>query len=570
MHLLWMEWLQTLAVILAIIALVPAIGSLWSALVQGKPTFLHPAMEWLEKTSYRAAGINPAEEMNWIKYAQNVVLFNVLGGIFLFIILILQGYLPLNPQNFPGLPWGLALNVAVSFTTNTNWQSYAGEETLSYASQMLGLTVQNFLSAATGSAVLMALIRGITSKSSDKIGNFWCDLVRTIVYLLLPLAIIFAFVLLTQGVIQTFLPYQVIETLEKGQQIIPLGPVASQESIKILGTNGGGFFNANSAHPFENPTLLTNFLQTVFLVAIPAGMVYAYGILAGSKKHAWLILAVMSTLWFIGFCVASYSESLVNPVLEANPVWEGKEVRLGNGNSVLWATMTTSTSNGSVNMMHESLSPLAGGIALFNMMLGEVVFGGVGVGLCSMLMFILLTVFLCGLMVGRTPEYHGKKLAKKDVQWIVVAVLTPNILILLGAGIASVTPQAQSSLSTLGPHGLTELLYAFTSAAANNGSAFAGLNANTDFFNLILAAIMVLTRLAILLPSLAIAGSFATKKISPESAGTLSTNSVLFAILLVGTILIVGGLSFFPALSLGPIVEHVLMIRGQPFPLEGA
>jgi len=569
MHLPLFEWLQILSFIVLVVVLVPLLGILWSQLVQGKRTLLHPCFGWLENLSYRVSGVNPEEEMSWTVYAKNLLLFNLCGGVVLFLLLVFQAYLPLNPQKFVGVSWQQAINIAISFMTNTNWQSYAGEATLSYASQMLGLTVQNFLSAATGSAILMAFIRGIIKKSSGTIGNFWADLVRSVIYLLLPLSILLALLLVGQGVVQTFSAYETVETLEKGQQVIPLGPVASQVAIKQLGTNGGGFFNANSAHSFENPTALSNFLEAVFLVAIPAAMVYSYGLLIDSKKHAWFILGVMFFIWFGGFCVASYAENQVNPVLDAYPLWEGKEVRLGNINSLLWATTTTATSNGSVNMMHESLSPLAGGVVLFNMMIGEVVFGGIGVGLCSMLMFILLTVFLCGLMVGRSPEYRGKKLDKKDIQWIVLAVLMPNILILLGAGISCVLPVAQSSLSTLGPHGLTELLYAFTSAAANNGSSFAGFNSNTNYFNLLLAVVMLLGRLAIVIPSLAIAGSFASKKVVLQSAGTLSTNSILFAVLLYSVIVIVGGLAFLPALSLGPIVEHLLMLQGQSFPISG-
>jgi K+-transporting ATPase ATPase A chain len=415
----------------------------------------------------------------------------------------------------------------------------------------------------------MALIRGMAQKTSGIIGNFWADLVRSIVYLLLPLSFIFAIVLVGEGVIQTFSGYQTIETLEKEQQIIPLGPVASQVAIKQIGTNGGGFFNANSAHPFENPTALSNLLQLVFLLAFPAAMIYSYGLLIGSKRHAFLLLGVRFLMLFGGIALALSSESLASPVLDAHPLWEGKEVRFGQTNSVLWAMVTTATSGGSVNMMHESLSPLAGGITLFNMMVGEVVFGGIGVGLCSMVMYVLMTVFVCGLMVGRTPEYRGKKLMKTDIQWIVAAICIPNVLVLIGSGISSALPSALSSLSTFGPHGLSELLYAFASTTANNGSAFAGINANTTYFNLVFALLMLLGRLGIIIPSLAIAGSFASKQTSPQSAGTLSTNSLLFAVLLTSVIFIVGGLAFLPALSLGPIVEQLLMMQGQTYPIAG-
>lgn len=569
MHHLLFEWFQVLIFFILVAILIPLFGKFWSSLVQGDRTFLHPYLEWLENLTYRVSGIDPFEKMSWTTYAKNLLIFNLFGGTLLFLILILQAYLPLNPQQIEGVPFSLAFNIAVSFMTNTNWQSYSGETTLSYASQMMGLTVQNFLSAATGSAVLMALIRGMTRRMSKTIGNFWVDLVRSVIYLLLPLCIVFAIVLVGEGVVQTLSGYETIETLEKKEQVIPLGPVASQEAIKNLGTNGGGFFNANSAHPFENPTPLSNLLQLVLFMSFPASMIYAYGLLIGSKRHAFLLLTVRFLFLFIGLSIALYSENLFNSVLNAHPVWEGKEVRLGQTNSVLWAVATTATSNGAVNMMHESLSPLAGGIVLFNMMIGEVVFGGIGVGLSSLLMYVLMTVFLCGLMVGRTPEYKGKKLNKKDVQWIVAAVCIPNVLILISSGIACALPNVLASLSTLGPHGLTELLYAYTSTVANNGSAFAGIKVNTPYFNMTFAFLMLLGRLGIVIPSLAIAGSFASKNTVPETSGTLSTNSILFAVLLMSVIFILGGLAFLPALTLGPIVEHLLMLRGQSFPLSG-
>lgn len=569
MHLLLFEWLQIFIFFLSVIILIPLLGKFWASLVQGNRTFLHPVLGWLENLCYRLSGIDPNEKMSWTTYLKNLVVFNLCGLLVLFLILVFQDYLPLNPQKFAGLSFPLALNVAVSFVTNTNWQSYSPETTLSYASQMTGLTVQNFLSAATGSAVLMALIRGITRRLTNTIGNFWADLVRSVVYLLVPLSFIFAIVLVGEGVVQTFSGYETVETLEKKEQVIPLGPAASQIAIKQIGTNGGGFFNANSAHPFENPTSLSNLLQLIFLIAFPAAMIYSYGLLIGSRKHALLLLAVRFLFLFGGLAIAFYSEKLLNPVLDVHPVWEGKEVRFGQVNSILWAITTTATSAGAVNMMHESLSPLAGGIALFNMMVGEVVFGGIGVGLCSLLMFVLLTVFLCGLMVGRTPEYRGKKLIKTDIQWVVAAVCIPNVLVLLSSGIACALPEVLSHLSTLGPHGLTELLYAFSSTTANNGSTFAGIHADTTFFNLIFAALMLLGRLGIIIPSLAIAGSFASKNTVPESSGTLETNSLLFGVLLMSVIFIVGGLAFLPALSLGPIVEHLMMLQGEAFPIGG-
>ena len=562
------DWIQTLSFIGAVILATLSIGPFWARLVEGKPTILYPYLGWLERISYRLGKIDPQEEMGWVNYTKCLLLFNFWGFLTLFLLLVTQAYLPFNPQHFDNVPGLLALNTAISFVTNTNWQAYAGETTLSYGSQMLGLTVQNFTSAATGSALLMAFIRGITRKTSNSIGNFWADMIRSIVYLLLPLAIVLAIVLVSQGVVQTLEPYAVVETIEKTTQTIPLGPAASQVAIKQLGTNGGGFFNTNSTHPFENPTPLSNFLQMVSLFAIPSAMVYAYGLLINSKKHAYLLLGVMCVIWAVGFSIAQYSENLVNPVMDAYPVMEGKEVRLGNTNSLLWATATTASSNGSVNAMHESLSPLAGGVALLNIMLGELIIGGVGVGLCSMLMFVLLTVFLCGLMVGRTPEYLGKKIEKKDVQWIILAVLAPSTLILIGAGVTSLVPNAMSSLLSKGPHGLTELLYAFASAAGNNGSAFAGINANTDYYNLTLSVFMLLGRLSIVIPSLALAGNLAAKKVAPESAGTLDTKNLFFAFLLLGIILIVCALTFFPALALGPIVEHFLMLQGRAFPIH--
>ena len=430
---------------------------------------------------------------------------------------------------------------------------------------MLGLTVQNFLSAATGFTAMLPLVRGFTTKNTLTIGNFWVDLVRAIVYILLPLSIIFALVLASQGVIQNLSPYLEVETLEQGKQTIPMGPVASQIAIKQLGTNGGGFFNANSAHPFENPTGFSNFLETLALLAIPGALIYTFGKMIGSKLHGWIIFGVMFTFWIGGLAIAIYAQGLENEILEAFPLMEGLESRFGTGGSLLWSISTTATANGSVNAMLDSLAPLAGGIAMFNLMLGELIFGGIGVGFCSMIHFILLTVFLSGLMVGRTPEYLGKKVGRREIQWVMVAILVPCCLILMGAGISCILPVALSSLGNQGPHGLTEILYAFSSTAANNGSAFAGLNANTNYYNIVLGCVMFFTRLAIIIPSLAVGGLLAQKKRTPRSAGTFSENSFLFAILLIGVILIVGALTFFPALALAPFMEHLLMLKGQTF-----
>lgn len=547
------------------IALTPILGTYIAKVFTGQPIFVHSFLGWLEKLCYRFGGINADEEMSWMTYGKNLLLFNLLGFVTLFLMLLFQGYLPLNPQNFTGLPWPLAFNTAISFTTNTNWQAYAGETTLSYLTQMVGLTSQQFLSAATGMGVLLALSRGIARKTMDTIGNFWVDLVRCVVYLLLPLSIILGVLLVSQGVIQTFNPNVEVTTLENSKQTIPLGPVASQIAIKQLGTNGGGFFNANSAHPFENPTAFSNFLEMLAILLIPAASVYAYGIMVGSKEHAWALFCVMFFFFSCSVFITLISEKTFNPVLSISPVLEGQETRFGVSNSILWTVATTSSSSGSVNAMLSSLSPLAGGAALFNIMLGELIFGGIGVGLCSMIMLTFLTVFLSGLMVGRTPEYLGKKIEKKEMRWVVMAVLIPGALTLVGAGISAILPEALASLKNPGPHGLSEILYAFASSAGNNGSAFAGLNSNTTYYNVTLGLVMLLGRISIILPSLAIAGSLAKKKITPPSIGTFSTHSLLFAILLASAIIIVTALTFFPALSLGPIVEHLLMLRDRSF-----
>lgn len=551
--------------IVMLVALMPLLGSYIAKVFTGKTTFMHPLVGWLESSSYKLAGINPDEEMSWVTYAKALFCFNLLGFLFLFVLQLVQQWLPLNPQDFPAVKWHTAFNTAISFVTNTNWQSYAGESTLSYLSQMMGLAPQNFLSAATGLATLIALTRGIFCRNCSTIGNFWKDLVRSIVYILLPLSIILAVILLIEGSIQNFKPYVKLTTVEKEEQVIPMGPVASQIAIKQLGTNGGGFFNANSAHPFENPTGLTNFLETLAIMLIPAASIYAFGLLVEAKNHSWIIFGVMGTLWIIGLAIFLFSEYIDNPVINVYPYLEGMESRFGINRSALWSISTTATSNGSVNSMLSSVSPLAGGVALFNIMLGEIIFGGVGVGLCSMIMFILLTVFLAGLMVGRTPEYLGKKIEKKEMQWVMLAILAPGALILIGAGVSSLLPVAVASTSNPGPHGLTEILYAFSSTAGNNGSAFAGLNADTLYYNLFLGVVMAVARVAILLPSLAVAGLLANKKFTPPTVGTFSTSSFLFAVLLISVILIVGALTFFPALSLGPIVEQMLMLEGRAF-----
>lgn len=565
MHTLGHVWAQIIVFILLLVCLTPLLGSYIASIIQRGRTFLHPILQWLERFTYKISGINPNLEMSWKEYLKALLWFNFFGLIFLFLIQLIQQTLPLNPQNFPDVSAVLAFNTAISFVTNTNWQSYAGETTLSYLTQMMGLAVQNFLSAATGATALFALVRGIIRKESNTIGNFWSDLVRIVIYLLLPLSIILALFLIGQGTIQNFNPYIEVTTLENAKQTIPQGPVASQIAIKQLGTNGGGFFNTNSAHPYENPSALSNFFEMLAIFLIPAALTYTYGKMIGSKRHGWMLFFLMLAFWAIGLVISFFSESLYNPILSTADCLEGKETRLGITNSLIWTVSTTCTGNGSVNTMFSSLSPLTGGVAMFNMMLGELIFGGVGVGLCSMIMFILLTVFLSGLMVGRTPEYLGKKIEKKEIQWVMVSVLTPGVLILIGSGIFCVLPEALSSLDNQGPHGLTEIIYTFTSTAANNGSAFAGLNANTNLYNIVLGFVMLFSRLAIIVPSIALAGLLANKKFIPPSIGTFSVNTALFLILLASVILIVGSLTFFPALSLGPLVEHLLMREGRSF-----
>lgn len=559
------DWVQLILFFVPLIVLIPLLGNYMAHVFEGRVTFAHRYLNPLEQFSYRICGINPHNEMNWSSYATALFFFNLWGFLTIFLLMIFQNFLPLNPQAFPGTSLSLAFNTAISFVTNTNWQSYSGESTLSYLTQMCGLTVQNFLSAATGMGALLVLIRGITRKTTQDLGNFWVDIIRCVVYVLLPLSFIFALVLVGEGVVQTFSPYVEAVTLEGEKQVIPLGPVASQEAIKMLGTNGGGFFNANSAHPFENPTPLTNLLQTLALLLIPAASVYSYGVMINNRKHAFCLLFVMFVIYAFGLTFSAYSEYMANPVLELSPVMEGMETRFNVYPSVLWSITTTATANGSVNAMISSLSPIAGGFCMFNIMLGELIFGGVGVGLCSIIMFTLLTLFLSGLMVGRTPEYLGKKIEIREMQLVIISVLLPGVLILVGSGISCLIPVAMGSLSQHGPHGLSELLYAFTSSAGNNGSAFAGIDANNTYYNVALGIVMMFARFSIIFPSLAVAGLLARKKISPISTGTFSSEGPLFVILLFSIIIIVGGLTFFPALCLGPVTEHLLLIKGRGF-----
>jgi K+-transporting ATPase ATPase A chain len=559
------DTIQIVIFIFALILLTPICGSYMARVFSGQRTIPSCIFGWAEKGIYKICNINSSEEMNGRQYIRALLAFNALGFAVVFLLQIGQTILPLNPQKLGNVSWALSFNTAVSFMTNTNWQAYAGETTLSNLTQMLGLTVQNFLSAATGIAVFLALARGIARKSVNTIGNFWVDAVRSVIYILLPLSIILSIALVSQGVIQTLSGSVKITTLEGDKHTIPLGPVASQIAIKQLGTNGGGFFNANSAHPFENPTPLSNFLEMLSILLIPAALTYTYGTIVKAKRHGWIIFAVMFFLWLAGLALSLYAEYRGNPLLGNIVSMEGKETRFGVVNSILWSASTTAASNGSVNAMHSSFSPLAGGVAMFNIMLGEIIFGGVGAGMYGMLLFVLMTVFLAGLMVGRTPEYLGKKIEAKEIQMTIVGILVSSAVILVGAGVAAVLPAGLSSLANKGPHGLSEILYAFASAAGNNGSAFAGLNANTNFYNLTLAVTMLIGRFAVILPCLVIAGNLAAKKVTPTSAGTFTTDNLTFAVILVGVILIVGALTFFPALALGPIIEHLLMLGGRAF-----
>lgn len=557
--------MQVFFYFLVLLALTPMLGSFMARIFEGERTFLAPVFGPLEKLTYRAAGVDEKVEMSWRDYAKALIAFNALGFIVLFLMQLFQSKLPMNPQQLGNVSWHSAFNTAISFMTNTNWQGYAGETTMSYFTQMVGLTVQNFVSAATGICVFLALTRGIARKASSTLGNFWVDLTRATVFVLLPLSVVFAVVLISQGVAQNFHPYIEATTVEGAKQLLPFGPAASQIAIKQLGTNGGGFFNANSAHPFENPNAVTNFLEMLAILLIPAALTFVYGRMVKSSRQGWLLFGVMFATLVLVLAGSIWSEYSLNSIFQQRGIMEGKEARFGVINSVQWSTYTTLASSGSVNAMHSSLSPLAGGLAMFNIMLGEVIFGGVGAGMYGMLLFVLLTVFLAGLMVGRTPEYLGKKIEAKEMKMVILAVLAPCGVILIGSGISEILPVALSSLSSKGPHGLSEILYAFSSAAGNNGSAFAGLNANTVYYNVVLGFAMLIGRFAVILPALSIAGSLVSKKIAPVSGGTFSTDTPIFAILLAAVIVIVGALTFLPALSLGPIVEHLLLSQGKGF-----
>ncbi len=556
---------QSIIYILALVALAIPLGLYMAKVFSGEKTFLDRLLRPIERGIYRVAHVHEDREMNWKQYTIALVLFNLVGLIFLYVLLRLQGHLPGNPQGFKGVTPALSFNTASSFVTNTNWQSYAGESTMSYLSQMLGLTVQNFLAPATGLCVIIALIRGFMRKKTDKIGNFWVDLTRGILWVLIPLSIVLAVILMWQGSIQNLSAYKKSTTIEGTQQTIAMGPVASQESIKELGTNGGGFFNANSAHPFENPTPLANEVEMLGLLLIGAALCVTFGKMVGSWKQGATILVAMLLLFAIGLGVGLWAEAgQQNPRIaklgvSSPDTLEGKEVRLGVPGTMIFATSTTASADGAVNGMHDSLTPIGGMVPLANMMLGEVIFGGTGTGLGAMLIFVLLTVFIVGLMVGRTPEYLGKKVESWEMKMAILVILIPSACILIGAAIAAATHAGTSSVSNPGPHGLSQILYANASSAGNNGSAFAGLSANTAFYNISLGIVMLIARFGSIVPLLAIAGSIAPKQPAPLTSGTFRTDTPSFPVVLMSVVLIVGALTFFAALALGPIVEHLLM-----------
>jgi len=567
-------WAEILLFFAAVLGVTVPLGAFMYRVLDGEGHFLRRPLGWLERLVYRFGGVD-GREQTWQAYTGALLAFSTSTLLVTYAIQRLQHLLPFNPQHLGPVAALSAFNTAASFTTNTNWQGYAGETTMSYLSQMAALAWQNFVSAAAGIAVAVALARGLTrrgeGKGSGTIGNFWVDLTRATVYILLPISFVFALVFVSQGVIQNLAPYQEVTTLEGGRQVIAMGPVASQEAVKQLGTNGGGFFNANAAHPFENPNPLTNFLSMLLVFAIPAGLTFTFGRMAKDQRQGWTLFGAMAFLFFAGVTAAYWAEARGNPIVNAQGVaaglgnMEGKEVRFGVASSALYATVTTDASCGAVNSMHDSFTPLGGLVPLFNIQLGEVVFGGVGAGLYGMLVMAVLSVFIAGLMVGRTPEYLGKRIETREVKLAMLYVLIFPLAVLAFTAWSSVVPHGLSSLDNAGPHGLSEILYAFTSATGNNGSAFAGLNANTPWYNLALGLAMLVGRFLMIVPVLAIAGVLAGKKKVPPGPGTLPTNGPLFAALLVGVILILGALTFFPVLGLGPIVEHFLMQSGRLF-----
>jgi len=585
-------WFQIFFFLLVVLAITKPLGVYMTRVFSGEKTFLDPVMRPIERLLYRVTGVAEQSEMRWTEYAISMLLFTVVSMVLLYVIQRVQQWLPWNPQKFAGVGKDLAFNTAASFSTNTNWQSYIPETTMSYFTQMAGLAYHNFMSAAAGVAMAIAVIRGIARHEKETIGNFWVDLTRTVLWVLVPVCLVISMIFVSQGMIQNLKPYttaqlvepQTVQTTDANgkaqtttvrEQVIPQGPVASQESIKIFGTNGGGFFNANSAHPFENPTPLTNFIQLVLIFAIPAGLTYTLGRMTKSQRHGWAVWAAMAILFFVGAAAAYTAEARGNPLLhdtdqaasamQPGGNMEGKEVRFGIANSALYATVTTDASCGAVNSMHDSYTPLGGMMPLINLMLGEVVFGGVGAGLYGMIVMVILSVFIAGLMVGRTPEYLGKKIEAFDVKMAMLSVLMFCVIILIFTAIGVVTTYGQAGITNPGPHGLTQILYAYSSSAANNGSAFAGGNWNSLWYNVSTAFVMLLGRFFMVIPVLAIAGSLVRKKISPETLGTFPVTTPLFSALLVSVILIVSALTFFPALSLGPILEHLLMHAGKVF-----
>jgi K+-transporting ATPase ATPase A chain len=562
-------WLLILVFTGLLIALTKPFGMALFAIMEGRRTWLHSVLGPVEKGFYAASGIDPNAEQNWRRFGIHMLLFNFAGLMFTYAILRLQAVLPLNPLGYAGLPPHLAWNTAVSFTTNTNWQSYSGESTMSEFSQMVGLTIHNFTSAATGIALAFALIRGFARKETSNLGNFWADLTRITLYILLPACFVYAVILLASGVPQTFDGSVVANTLEGAKQTIVLGPVASQEAIKMVGTNGGGIFNGNSAHPFENPNAFTNLLQMLSIFSIGAGLTWTFGKAVGNSKQGWAIFTAMLVLFLAGTTAIYAAEASGNPIHHALGIaggnMEGKEVRFGIAASSLFANVTTDASCGAVNAMHDSFTALGGLVPIFNMQLGEIIFGGVGAGLYGMLLFVILSVFVAGLMVGRTPEYVGKKIDGKEVKLAVLAIAVLPLIILGFTGIAAISKAGLAGIENPGPHGFSEMLYAFTSAVANNGSAFAGLTASTPFYDGLLGVAMWLGRFFVIVPMLAIAGSLASKRIVPPSAGSFPTTGLLWIALLIGVILILGGLTFLPSLALGPIADHIAMIHGQLF-----
>ena len=593
-------WMQIFVFLVLILAITKPLGVFMAKVFSRERTFLDPALRPIERLLYRVTGVDEEHEMRWTEYAFAMLLFSGASMLLLYLIERVQQWLPWNPQKFAAVAQALAFNTAASFTTNTNWQNYSGESTMSYLTQMAGLAYHNFASAAVGIALAIAFVRGIARKEKETIGNFWVDMTRSALWVLLPGCIVYALLLVSQGVVQNLRPYDTAKLVESQQvqktgtdgkpmvgpdgkavmdtvtdQTIAQGPVASQEAIKMLGTNGGGFFNANSSHPFENPTPLSNLLQMLSIFAIPAGLTYTLGRMTGSQRHGWAVWAAMAILFLCGVTAAYWAEARGNPLLhgvdqhatalQPGGNMEGKEVRFGIANSALFANITTDASCGAINGVHDSYTPLGGMVPLVNIMLSETVFGGVGAGLYGILIYVVLSVFIAGLMVGRTPEYLGKKIEAYDVKMAMLVTLVFPLIILVLTGISSVEGYGTSSISNAGPHGLTQILYAFTSMAGNNGSAFAGLNGNTLWYNTAGALTMLVGRFFMIIPMLAIAGNLAKKKTVPASAGTFPVTTPLFTVLLVSVILIVGALTFFPALSLGPVLEHLLMMAGKTF-----